>query len=44
MLILGVFPQTGLVQTFDVCLTDANGDGVADNLAAFAQTGQAAGK
>jgi hypothetical protein len=52
MLILGVFPQTGLVQTFDVDLTDnvnnqtgaAGSDGITDNLFNFAQKGQSAGR
>jgi prepilin-type N-terminal cleavage/methylation domain-containing protein len=51
-LILGVFPQTGLVQTFDADLTDAvinatglpGSDGAADNLFNFAQRGMAAGR
>ncbi len=50
-LILGVTPQTGLVTTFDVDLTDnltnATGlpgpDGLADNIFNFAQRGQSAG-
>lgn len=52
MLILAVFPQTGLVQTFEVDLTDninnttgaAGSDGIADNLAGFAQKGLSAGR
>jgi prepilin-type N-terminal cleavage/methylation domain-containing protein len=51
-LILGVFPQTGLVQTFDADLTDVvinatglpGSDGAADNLFNFAQRGMAAGR
>lgn len=44
MLILAVFPQTGLVQTYDLDMTDANGDGLADNVLNFAQRGMSAGK
>jgi len=51
-LILAVFPQTGLVQTYDLDLTDilTNGtnagppDGMADNVFNFAQRGMSAGK
>ena len=51
-LILAVFPQTGLVQTYDLDLTDivnnstgqSPGDGYADNPFNFAQRGMAAGK
>lgn len=43
-LILTVFPQTGLVQTFPANLTDADNDGAPDNLFSFAQTGQSAGQ
>ena len=51
-LILAVFPQTGLVQTFDADLTDAvvnaaglpGADGKADNLFSFVQKGQSAGR
>jgi hypothetical protein len=51
-LILGVFPQTGLVQTFEVdpidVITNATGqppaDGLADNIFSFAQRGQSAGR
>ena len=43
-LILAVFPMTGLVQTFEADVTDANNDGIADNLYNFAQRGLAAGR
>jgi len=51
-LILTIFPQTGLIQTFQVNLTDvvinstgaAGSDGLADNPLSFAQTGQSAGQ
>jgi|GEM_PF-4826466 len=43
-LILAVFPQTGLVQTYDLDMTDANGDQIADNVLNFAQRGMSAGK
>ena len=51
-LILAVFPQTGLVQTFDADLTDninnltllSPPDGRADNLFNFAQQGKSAGR
>ncbi len=43
-LILTVFPQTGLVGTFDIDQTDADGDGVADNPFNFAQLGKAAAR
>ena len=51
-LILAVFPQTGLVQTYDADLTDAfinatgaaGADGAADNIFNFAQRGQSAGR
>ena len=43
-LILALNPQTGLVQTYDADLTDANADGYADNLFSFAQAGKAAGR
>lgn len=44
ILILSIFPQTGLVATFEADLTDANGDGHADNLFSFAQAGMSAGR
>lgn len=52
MLILAVFPGTGLVSTFEADLTDsvnnatgaAGSDGYADNLAGLAQRGMAAGR
>lgn len=44
ILILSIFPQTGLVATFEADLTDANGDGHADNLFRFAQAGMSAGR
>lgn len=44
MLVLSVFPQTGLVQVFEIDPTDANGDGFADNLFFFAQQGKSAGR
>ncbi len=43
-LILALNPQTGLVQTYNADLTDANADGLADNLFRFAQQGKAAGR
>lgn len=43
-LVLAVNPATGLVQTYDADLTDANGDGMVDNLFRFAQLGKAAGR
>jgi prepilin-type N-terminal cleavage/methylation domain-containing protein len=51
-LILAVFPQTGLVQTFEADVTDvvnnqtgvAGADGRADNIFNFAQRGQSAGR
>jgi hypothetical protein len=54
-LILAVFPQTGLVQTYEADLTDnfinfgpnagtAGSDGAADNLFNFAQKGMSAGR
>ncbi len=43
-LILTIFPQTGLVSTFDFNPTDANGDGLADNPFYFAQQGKSAGR
>ena len=42
-LILAVFPQTGLVQVFEVSQADANGDGIVDDPFAFAKSGRAAG-
>jgi hypothetical protein len=39
-----MFPQTGLVQTFEVDPSDANADGVVDNLFNFAQLGKSAGR
>lgn len=44
MLVLAVFPQTGLVQTFECDITDANGDGIVDDLFAFAKQGNSAGR
>ena len=41
-LILAVFPQTGNVQTFPIDPTDANNDGMADDLFRFARLGSAA--
>jgi hypothetical protein len=51
-LILSVFPQTGLVQVFEIDPTDitnnatgaAGPDGLADNLFYFAQQGKSAGR
>ena len=51
-LILAVFPQTGLVQTFELDLTDAvinatgvaGSDGAADNIFNYAQRGMSAGR
>ena len=43
-LILTVFPQTGLVSTFEFDPTDANGDGLADNPFNLAQLGKSAGR
>ena len=43
-LILTVFPQTGLVGTFEMDVTDANADGLADNPFNFAQQGKSAGR
>jgi type II secretory pathway pseudopilin PulG len=43
-LILTVFPQTGLVSTFEFDPTDANGDGLADNPFNLAQQGKSAGR
>jgi prepilin-type N-terminal cleavage/methylation domain-containing protein len=43
-LILTVFPQTGLVATFPIDPTDANNDGIADDLFHFAKLGSAAGQ
>ena len=43
-LLLAVNPQTGLVQTYAADLTDANADGIVDNLFRFAQAGKAAGR
>jgi len=42
-LILAVYPQTGLVQTYELDVTDADGNGYADNIYNFAQRGMAAG-
>ena len=42
--ILAVFPQTGLVQTYDLDMTDNNSDGYADNIFNFAQRGQSASR
>lgn len=44
VLVLSVFPQTGLVQVFEVDPTDKNGDGVIDDLFAFAKAGKSAGR
>jgi prepilin-type N-terminal cleavage/methylation domain-containing protein len=44
MLILAVFPQTGLVSTFEASLMDANNDGIIDDLFALAKAGQSAGR
>ena len=43
-LVLTVFPQTGLVATFPIDPTDANQDGLADDLFHFAKLGSAAGQ
>ncbi len=43
-LILTIFPQTGLVATFPIDPTDANHDGLADDLFHFAKIGSAAGQ
>jgi len=43
-LVLTVNPQTGLVATFAIDPTDANNDGVADDLFHFAKLGSAAGQ
>lgn len=51
-MVLTVFPQTGLVQVFEIDATDvlnnvtgaAGPDGLADNIFAFAQQGKAAGR
>jgi hypothetical protein len=43
-LVVTVNPQTGLVQTFPADLTDANGDGIVDNIFSFAQLGKAAAR
>jgi prepilin-type N-terminal cleavage/methylation domain-containing protein len=43
-LIVTVFPQTGLVSTFEFDPTDANGDGIADNPFNLAQRGKSAGR
>jgi hypothetical protein len=43
-LVLTVFPQTGLVATFPIDPTDANHDGIADDLFHFAKTASAAGQ
>jgi prepilin-type N-terminal cleavage/methylation domain-containing protein len=43
-LVLTVFPQTGLVATFPIDPTDANHDGIADDLFHFAKLGRTAGQ
>lgn len=43
-LILTVFPQTGNVATFPIDTRDANGDFVADDLFAYAKSGNVAGQ
>jgi hypothetical protein len=43
-LILAVFPQTGLVQTYDADLRSTVTPGVADNIFYFAQRGMSAGR
>jgi prepilin-type N-terminal cleavage/methylation domain-containing protein len=43
-LIVTVFPQTGLVTTFPIDPTDANQDGIADDLFRFAKLGKVAGQ
>lgn len=43
-LILTIFPQSGLVATFPIDPTDADQDGVADDLFHFAKLGSAAGQ
>jgi type II secretory pathway pseudopilin PulG len=43
-LVLTVFPQTGLVATFPIDPTDANNDGIADDLFHFAKLGSTAGQ
>jgi prepilin-type N-terminal cleavage/methylation domain-containing protein len=43
-LIVTLFPQTGLVATFPIDPTDANGDGLADDLFHFAKQGKTSGQ
>lgn len=43
-LIVTLFPQTGLVQTFEMDATDANGDGIADQPFNFSMQGKSAGR
>jgi prepilin-type N-terminal cleavage/methylation domain-containing protein len=43
-LVLTVYPQTGLVATFPIDPTDANNDGLADDLFHFAKLGSTAGQ
>jgi len=43
-LLLTVFPQTGLVATFPIDPTDANQDGIADDLFHFAKLGSVSGQ
>lgn len=43
-LIVTLFPQTGLVSTFPMSMTDANGDGISDDPFALARAGKTAGQ
>ncbi|MBS0262757.1 MAG: hypothetical protein JSS02_12455 [Planctomycetes bacterium] len=43
-LVVTLFPQTGLVTTFPIDPTDANQDGIADDLFHFAKSGKVAGQ
>ena len=42
--LLTIFPQTGLVATFPIDPTDANHDGLADDLFHFAKIGSTSGQ
>jgi hypothetical protein len=44
VLVLTLFPQTGLVQTFEIDPTDADGNGTMDNPFNFAKQGRSAGR
>ena len=44
VLVLTLFPQTGLVQTFEIDPIDADGDGMMDNPLNFAKQGRSAGR